>query len=72
MVLNMERVKEKYPDDIAAANFPEIRNFFMPTASDVLRYHKDLPGGKWVSASPENVLGFGAATFFLPEAFIMR
>jgi sialate O-acetylesterase len=28
MVLNMERVKEKYPDDIANANFPEIRNFF--------------------------------------------
>ena len=64
MVLNMERVKEKYPEDIAGADFPEIRNFFIPTASDVTSIHKDLPAGKWVSASPENVLGFGAVTFF--------
>jgi len=64
MVLNMERVKEKYPEDIAGADFPDIRNFFIPTASDVTSIHKDLPAGKWVSASPENVLGFGAVTFF--------
>jgi sialate O-acetylesterase len=64
MVLNMERVKEKYPEDIAGADFPEIRNFFIPAASDVRSIHKDLPAGKWVSASPESVLGFGAVTFF--------
>ncbi len=68
MVLNMERVKEKYPDDIASADFPEIRNFFIPTASDVILVHKDLPGGKWVSASPENVQGFGAVSFFFARA----
>jgi sialate O-acetylesterase len=68
MVLNMERVKEKYPEDIAGANFPEIRNFFIPTASDVTSIHKDLPAGKWISASPENVQGFGAATFFFARS----
>jgi sialate O-acetylesterase len=68
MVLNMERVREKYPNDIAAANFPEIRNFFIPTASDIIYVHKDLPGGKWISASPENVLTFGAATFFFARS----
>ena len=68
MVVNMERVKEKYPEDIAGANFPEIRNFFIPTASDVTSIHKDLPAGKWVSASPENVLGFGAVTFFFARS----
>jgi sialate O-acetylesterase len=68
MVLTMERVKEKYPDDIANADFPEIRNFFIPTESDVTSIHKDLPPGKWVSASPENVLGFGAATFFFARS----
>jgi sialate O-acetylesterase len=68
MVLNMERVKEKYPDDIASANFQEIRNFFIPTASDVTSLHSDLPPGKWVSASPENVLGFGALTFFFARS----
>ena len=68
MVLNMERVKEKYPGDIASANYPEIRNFFIPTASDVTSVHKDLPKGKWVSATPENVLGFGAVTFFFARS----
>ena len=68
MVLTMERVKEKYPDDIASAYFPEIRNFFIPTASDVASVHKDLPGGKWIASSSENVLGFGAVTFFFARS----
>jgi sialate O-acetylesterase len=67
MVINMERVKEKYPLDIATANFPEIRNFFIPTASDI-KVHKDLQGGKWITASPQNVLSFGAATFFFARS----
>ena len=68
MVINMERVKEKFPDDIASANFPEIRNFFIPTASDVTSVHKELPASKWISSSPENVLGFGAVTFFFARS----
>ena len=68
MVLNMERVKEKYPEDIAGADFPEIRNFFIPTASDVTSIHRDLPAGKWVPASPEKVLSFGAVTFFFARS----
>jgi sialate O-acetylesterase len=68
MVLPMERVKEKYPEDIANANYPEIRNFFIPTASDVISVHADLPPGKWVSASSENVSGFGAVTFFFARS----
>jgi len=68
MVLNMERVKEKYPDDIAGANYPQIRNFFIPTVSDAVMVHKDLPPGKWISSSPENVLGFGATTFFFARS----
>ena len=72
MVLNMERVKEKYPDDIATANFPEIRNFFIPTASDIITIHKDLPAGKWISASPENVPGFGAVTYFFARSIYLE
>jgi sialate O-acetylesterase len=68
MVLPMERVKERYPDEIKNANYPEIRNFFIPTASDVTKVHDDLPPGKWISASPENVLGFGAVTYFFAKS----
>jgi sialate O-acetylesterase len=64
MVLTMERVKEKYPDDVANANYPEIRNFFVPTATSLPSPKDDLPGGKWLPLTKENVMGFGAATFF--------
>jgi sialate O-acetylesterase len=64
MVIPMERVKEKYPDDIAGADFPQIRNFFVPTAADVEVVHDDLPHSGWKNANPTDVLGFGAATYF--------
>ena len=64
MVLPMERVKERYPEEIANANFTEIRNFFVSTTTDLQEPRGDLPSGKWVSANPEDVLGFGALTYF--------
>lgn len=64
MVVPMERVKEKYPDDIAAANYPRIRNFFIPTVSDVTKVYDDLPASEWKVATPANVLSFGAASYF--------
>jgi sialate O-acetylesterase len=68
MVTPMERVKERYPDEIINANFPDIRNFFIPTASDVTKVHDDLPPGKWMAASPENILGFGAVSYFFAKS----
>ena len=64
MVIPMERVKEKYPDDIAHADFPQLRNFFVPTAADVTTVHADLPHSGWKEANPTDVLGFGAASYF--------
>lgn len=64
MVLPMERVKEKYPADIAGANYPEIRNFFIRTTTDLQEPRKDLPSGSWKSATPQDVLAFGAASYF--------
>jgi len=72
MVLPMERVKEKYPDEIANANYPEIRNFFIPTLADVTKVHDDLPPGRWIPASPENVMGFGAATYFFARQIYLK
>lgn len=72
MVLPMERVKEKYPDEISNANYPLIRNFFVPTSSDVRKVHADLPPGKWVAASPAGVLGFGAATYFMAKDLFLK
>jgi sialate O-acetylesterase len=72
MVLNMERVKEKYPNDIGTANYPAIRNFFVPTLSDVSKIHNDLPPGKWVSATPKSVLNFGAVSYFFARDLYLK
>lgn len=67
MVLPMERVKERYPEEIAGAVYPEIRNFFISTSSDVTRLHDDLPVGTWKVTNPVNVMGFGAASYFFAK-----
>jgi sialate O-acetylesterase len=72
MVLPMERVKEKYPDDIANADYPQIRNFFVPPLADVGKIHDDLPVGKWMAADPKNVLGFGAASYFFARDIYLK
>ncbi len=64
MVLNMERVKEKYPKEIANATVSGIRNFFIPTTTNLNGPQSDLKGGEWKPVSPENVLGMGAVTYF--------
>ena len=67
MVINMERVKEKYPEEISKADYPQIRNFFIPTVADVTQVKEDLPPGKWMAATPANVLSFGAVTYFFAK-----
>src|ERR1700712_1654247 len=59
MVLPMERLKEKYPDEVAHDNFPEVRNFFVPTKADVTKEYDDLPRGKWTPATGTGILEFG-------------
>jgi sialate O-acetylesterase len=67
MVLNMERLKEKFPQEIAEANYPQIRNFFVPTAANISGTQADLPPGKWVAANPKQVLTFGGVSYFFAK-----
>lgn len=67
MVLPMERVKEKYPDEIAKADYPMIRHFFIPTVTDLQNRRDDLPAGYWKSANPKDVLQFSATAFFFAK-----
>jgi sialate O-acetylesterase len=65
MVLRMEAVKEAYPEDVATANFPEIRNFFVRNVADFTPTHDELPSGaKWVATTPATVLNVSAASFY--------
>ncbi len=65
MVLNMERVKEKYGHEIAEAYHPQIRNFFIKPQHNLNGPQGDFAEpGRWVAASPETVLEFGAVAYF--------
>jgi sialate O-acetylesterase len=64
MVITMERVKERYPEDVQSANYPDIRNFLVPTLSNLSGPAQDLPKGEWKMANAGNILGFGAVSYF--------
>ena len=64
MVINMERVKEKYAADIASANNSQIRNFFIPPTMSKVEVRTDLPASSWLPVNPENVLQMGAVSYF--------
>lgn len=68
MVLPMERVKEKYQEEIAQADYPEIRNFFISTTPKLEGPQKDLPAGQWKWANPEDVLSFSATAYFFARS----
>ena len=67
MVTPMERVKEKYPDEVANVNYPEIRNFFITTLTNVTGPKKDLPSGEWKPAVAGDIMEMGAVTFFFAK-----
>ncbi|MES2003325.1 MAG: sialate O-acetylesterase [Bacteroidota bacterium] len=67
MVITMERVKEKYLEEITSTDFFPIRNFFIPTLADPSKTHEDLPQSKWVVADAKTILSFGAATYFFAK-----
>lgn len=64
MELPMERVKEKYQDLIATADYPLIRQFKVNKTYDFNGPVADFPEGKWVQTTPDSVLDFSAVGFF--------
>jgi sialate O-acetylesterase len=55
--------RERYESDIANANYPMIRHFFIPTMTDLQHPREDLPTGYWKSAVPQNILEFSAVAY---------
>lgn len=64
MELTMERVKDKYPQEISNATNPNIRQFLVPDQYDFKKQHNDLEGGAWESANPKSIYGFSAVGYF--------
>ncbi|MGG9961429.1 sialate O-acetylesterase [Ferruginibacter sp. SUN106] len=53
-----------YANDIATANFPEIRQFWIPTATSLEGPKQNLSSGFWKAAIGEDVRPFSAVAFF--------
>src|SRR5438105_6131151 len=68
MELPMERVKEKYPDVIAQANNPNIRQFNVSTRYNFQSPQNNLETGNWQPATTESVLQFTAVGYFFAKA----
>lgn len=53
-----------YAADIAKANYPQIRQFWVPNVANLQGAQQDLPTGSWKWANPQDVLQFSAVAYF--------
>ncbi|GAB3557910.1 sialate O-acetylesterase [Spirosoma fluminis] len=53
-----------YAKEIAAANDPQIRQFWIPTLTSLQNPQSDLPTGQWKAAVGEDVRPFSAVAYF--------
>ena len=64
MVHQMDIHWVTYANDIAQANYPQIRHFWIPTLTSLQGPREDLPTGFWKSANPQDVRPFSAVAYF--------
>ncbi len=67
MVHQMSLHSIRYANDIAKANYSEIRQFLVPSLSNLQKQQDDLPIGNWKSANPKDVLQFSAVAYFFAK-----
>ncbi len=58
----------KYPEEIANANYTEIRQFKVPNVTNLVSPQNDLQGGSWKWADSTNVKDFSAVAYFFAKA----
>lgn len=68
MVHQMKLHNVRYGDDIAKANYPQIRHFWVPNITNMQEPQADLPGGSWKWANPNDVNEFSAVAYFFARA----
>ena len=72
MVHQMKLHSVYYPDEIPNANYPDIRQFWVPNTTNLVSPQKDLPGGSWEWANPENAKDFSAVAYFFAKALYQK
>ncbi len=77
MVHQMNIHDVTYAKDIAEANFPQIRQFWVPTATNLQGPVDDLPSGSptpvgWKAAMGDNVRPFSAVAYFFAKYIYVK
>ena len=67
MVHQMNIHDVTYAKDIAEANNPQIRHFWIPTLTNLQGPQDDLPTGNWKSAIGDDVRPFSAVAYFFAK-----
>lgn len=67
MVHQMRLHNITYAEDIANANYPKIRQYWIPTATRLTGPAEDLPQSYWKSANPKDVNDFSAVAYFFAK-----
>jgi sialate O-acetylesterase len=68
MVHQMNIHDVTYAADIAQANYPQIRQFWVPTLTNLQGAQNDLPTGYWRAAVGEEVRPFSAVAYFFAKS----
>ncbi len=64
MVHQMNIHDVRYAKEITEANYPQIRQFWVPNTNNLSGPQTDLPSGSWQAAVGENVRPFSAIAYF--------
>jgi len=72
MVHQMNIHDVTYARDIEEANFPHIRQFWVPNITNLVAPAEELPSGEWVPAIGDKVRPFSAVAYFFAEALYQK
>jgi sialate O-acetylesterase len=68
MVHQMALHSVRYADEVANANYPQIRHFWVPNTTNLQAPQTDLPGGSWKWANANDIGEFSAVAYFFAKA----
>ncbi len=72
MVHQMNIHDVTYAKDINNANYPQIRQFLVPTATDLQLPQNNIRNGHWIAAVGNNVRPFSAVAFFFAKKLFQQ
>lgn len=72
MVHQMKLHSVRYAKEIAAANNPAIRHFWVANATNMQESQQDVPGGSWKKTEPVNIGEFSAVAYFFADALYQK